>query len=274
MSTISIAEGFYPQMPASTYYKSQALGSSLIKLLDPKHPPLDFWWACPWLNKQADIPEEKTEALMFGNAMHMLMLEPDRFHASFNIKECHASSLPNTLGRGQLNEMLLMQKQLQRMPLLSQLVANGKPEVSMFWVHEATGTPCRGRLDFLKDYTIVDLKFVLEVNERSIPKMVTDYGYDVQAAAYLYGLRKVTGSKMANFVFLFQEKKPPYKIMARYLEQDVLAEGMLKYEAAMLRYQECLAKYGTEPWEGYADQVQSLDATQMPRYWSGSGQVV
>jgi len=272
---MNIPEGFYPAMPAATYYKSHELGSSLIKKLDPKLPPLDFWWACPWLNTRYVQPNTKSDALIFGSAMHMFVLEPERFMASYTIKpNCHSSTLPNTIGEGQYGEMLLMKSMLDAMPILSNLVKNGQPEVSMFWTHEATGTPCRGRLDFLKDYTIVDLKFVQEVNEDTMPRMIADYGYDIQAAAYLYGLRKVTGKDIGNFVFLFQEKKPPYKIIACCLDKDILAHGLAKYEAAMHRYQECLAKYGTEPWAGYADQVQNLDATQMPRSWSGAGLVI
>lgn len=268
---MKISEGFYPAMPASTYYKSHAMGSTLIKLLGEEHPPLDFWYACPWLNTSAPVLQEKSEALLFGNAMHMMLLEPERFEATFTIKHgVETSTLPNTLGQGQHEQMLRMRDQMLRLPLLSQLICNGRSEVSMFWEHEETGAPCRGRLDFLKDYTIVDLKFVQEVNARSVPKMVTDYGYDVQAAAYLYGLQRVTGNDLGNFIFLFQEKQPPYKVMARYLEQDVLQEGLSKYEAAMRRYRDCMERFGTAQWEGYADQVESLDASQMPRWWSGS----
>lgn len=272
---MQIKSGFYPAMPAGTYYKSHAIGSSLMKLLDDNNPPLDFWWACPWLNLKAGLLEEKSEALHYGNAMHMLILEPERFKATFTIKpNCHSSTLHNTLGQGQLDEMLLMREQLMGMPLLSQLISNGQPEVSMFWQHEATGTPCRGRLDFLKEYTIVDLKFVREVNRRSVRNMIAEYGYDVQAAAYLDGLRRCTGKDIGNFIFLFQEKQAPYKVMAVHLNESVLAEGRSKYDAAMQRYQDCLKAYGTNQWAGYADEVESLDATEMPRFWSGSGNVV
>lgn len=266
-----IAQGFYPAMPASTYYKSHAIGSSLMKLLLEDNEPADFWWACPWLNPDAGVLEEKSEALLFGNAMHMMILEPERFAASFTIKPgVNTSTVPGCLGQGQHEQMLRMRDVLLSKPTLARLILGGKSEVSMFWEHEETGAPCRGRLDFLKDYTVVDLKFLQEVNKRAVAEAIAKYNYDMQAASYLDGLRRVTGRDDGNFVFLFQEKHPPYKIMARVLEGDVLAEGKSKYEAAMRRYQNSLSLYGTARWPDYEDEVGAIDATQMPRWWSGN----
>lgn len=270
MSAFKMPDGMYPALVAETYYKDPSIGSTLQKLLLPDKPPLDFWYSCPWLNTAAPLVEEKKEALMFGNGMHMLLFEPDRFKATFTIKDgVEKSLIPNHLGEGQFEMMLAMRTELLNYKTLAKLVLGGKAEVSMFWTHES-GAPCRGRIDFLKASTMVDYKAVQEVSVEAIARMVSEYGYDMQAASYLDGLKRTTGRDDGNVVYLFQEKKPPFKVMAVAFDDAIITEGKSKYDAAMQRYVNCLEMFGKKRWEGYPDTILDLTPDRMPKWWSGN----
>ena len=261
--------GFYDVMPAPAYYASHHIGSSLMKKLLPKYTAKDFWYPS-WMNPNRPDDDEVKEALHIGRAMHHFMLEPHTFHSHWNIKQgVNKSGMANTIGEGQFEEMKTMKAEWATMPRLAQLVQGGRFEVSMFWEHPETGAPCRGRLDYLKDVTVVDLKFVAEVDERAIPRMIAEYHYDIQAAAYLDGLKITTGRDDGRFVLAFQEKKPPYKIVARVLGEDILAMGRSKYEQCCRRYKEFLDAYGPDkPWPAFEDKVGILTGSDMPSWWS------
>jgi hypothetical protein len=276
---IEMADGIFPDLPPELYYGTAAIGSSLIKWLAPQYTPADFWERS-WMNPH--IEPVDTKALQFGRAMHTLVLEPNAFETYFGIKRgVRSTTMQGMVGEGDYERMLRMRDRLMANTHIARLLTGGKPEVSLFWKHES-GAPMRGRFDYLNGFTSVDLKFVEEISDTLVGELVARYQYDTQAAQYHDGLSRYAKQKghdgaIGNHVIIFQEKAAgsPHKVVAVVLEDDVLAEGKSKYEAACRKYQECVAQYGTDkPWPAYEDKVLSLDGTMMPRWWSGAGNVV
>lgn len=276
---LMMPDGIYPDLPPELYYNTAAIGSSLIKWLAPHYTPADFWERS-WMNTK--IEPVDTKALAFGRAMHTLVLEPNVFETHFSIKRgVKSTTTQGMVGEGDYERMLRMRDRLMANTHIARLLTGGKAEVSLFWKHES-GAPMRGRFDYLNGFTSVDLKFVEELSDTIVGELVARYQYDTQAAQYHDGLKRCaeqaghTGA-IGNHVIIFQEKAAgsPHKVVAVVLEDDVLAEGKSKYEAACRKYQECVASYGTDkPWPAYEDKVLSLDGTMMPRWWSGAGNVV
>lgn len=273
---VSMPDGLYPNLPPELYYNTAAIGSSLIKFLDPQYAPADFWTRS-WMNP--NIKPKDTKAFRFGRALHTFMLEPHLFETYFSIKRgVQSTSVAGFIGEGDFGTMQRMRDKLMGHANISQLIQGGQAEVSLFWKHES-GAPMRGRFDYLKKYTSIDLKFVEEISDRIVGEIVARYQYDTQAAQYHDGLSRYAkhqghADAVGNHVIIFQEKAPdsPHKVMAVILEDDVLAEGKSKYETSCCRFQECVAQYGTaKPWPDYEDKVTSLDGTMMPRWWSGAG---
>lgn len=276
---ISMPAGLYLDMPPELYYNTAAIGSSLLKYLADDYTPEDFR-VRSWMN--LDKPPFDTKALRFGRAQHMLMLEPNLFDTYYTVKQgTKSSSVPGCIGGGDFDTMRRMRDVMMSKPKIYSLITGGHAEVSLFWEHES-GAPMRARFDYLKAFTSVDLKFVEEISDRLVGDIVARFQYDTQGAHYHDGLAHYAKQQgfteaVGNHVIILQEKAEgsPHKVKAIVLEADVFGEGKSKYDAACRKYSDCVSQYGTQGrWPDYEDKVESLDATMMPRWWSGAGIVV
>jgi PDDEXK-like uncharacterized protein DUF3799 len=138
------------------------------------------------------------------------------------------------------------------------LFTHGAPEQSMVWRDEATGVLCRAKADWLTRDGIVDYKTARTVRPASLPKAVHEHGYFVQAAFYLRGFRATdqTGLNRAPFfVFVAQEKEPPYLVTVFQLADEALAYGDRLCAEALERYRDCLA---ADEWPGYSDDIEDI----------------
>lgn len=157
-------------------------------------------------------------------------------------------------------------------PQLGKSFADGAAEVSVFWVDEETGVPCKTRFDYLKPLAIIDLKsFVLRdtLPDRAIVRAVTFYKYHIQADFYLraaeqlaglvaagqvYGdhdeqfLRDVVDNPQKTFLFVWQAKDVGLTIGKVLGPGIVLDLGHVAVEDALLRWRDAWAKWGTAEW--------------------------
>lgn len=79
------------------------------------------------------------------------------------------------------------------------------------------------------------------------------YGYDVQAAWYLWGARELgLADRSAAFLFLVQEKEPPYLTSTVQLDAQAMRIGEQKARAAMRLYAECVE---SGRWPGYPEEI-------------------
>lgn len=105
----------------------------------------------------------------------------------------------------------------------------GEAEGSYFTVDEETGVMLRTRPDWLTwingQLTIVDYKTTGDATERGFRQSVGKYGYHQQAAWYIDSLCEVYGVDDAKFVFIAQEKEPPYYCEAYTLNNIAILEG-------------------------------------------------
>lgn len=128
------------------------------------------------------------------------------------------------------------------------MFTDGKAEQTLIWREDDTW--CRARLDWLHD----SFKYVDDykttsatANPEVISRTVFNNGWDIQAAFYLRGLKKLTG-KDAEFRFCVQETFPPYALSVIGLNPDTLLIGHKKVEYAIETWARCLAE---DNWPGY-----------------------
>lgn len=143
-------------------------------------------------------------------------------------------------------------------PIAPKLFTHGAPEQSMVWRDKATGVLCRAKVDWLTRDGIVDYKTARTVRPASLPKAVHEHGYFVQAAFYLRGFRATdqTGLRRAPFfMFVAQEKEPPYLVTVFQLADEALAYGDRLCAEALERYRDCLA---ADEWPGYSDDIEDI----------------
>lgn len=71
-------------MPEDDYFMMPCIGSSF--LMDMRRCPRYLWHGSPWCPEEERRPLKKTESMEFGSAMHLYLLEPDRFFDVYRVE--------------------------------------------------------------------------------------------------------------------------------------------------------------------------------------------
>ncbi|MDR7278907.1 PD-(D/E)XK nuclease-like domain-containing protein [Catenuloplanes atrovinosus] len=138
----------------------------------------------------------------------------------------------------------------------------GTPEQALIWQDRQTGVWLRALVDWLPDpgpgrLIVADYKTTRSAAPADLAKVVYDYGYHQQAAWYLDGVRALglAGELPPAFVFVAQEKTPPYLVTV--FEPDLMALRIGAYlnRQAIDLYAQCVA---TGRWPGYSDDVELI----------------
>src|SRR5690606_18888594 len=75
------------------------------------------------------------------------------------------------------------------------LLTGASPEVSILWDDDATGTRCRGRIDYMRHQgLLVDLKTAASATPASWGQISARLGYDTQKIHYSTGWHDLTGT--------------------------------------------------------------------------------
>lgn len=101
------------------------------------------------------------------------------------------------------------------------LLSSGEPEVSAYALDEPTGVMRRGRFDWLNGDMLVDYKTAVSAEKRAFENAAASFGYDMQAAWYL-DLAAANGLAPRGFVFIVQEKEPPYEVACIQLDPEAV----------------------------------------------------
>lgn len=254
-------------MPPEEYHKHPAISKSGLDQFDKSPEHYRYW---------KDNPKEATPAMTFGTAYHMAVLEPERFDKTYiaidgnrnstTVKEAIAEAENAgkvVLKQAELDKVLAMREALFRKETARSLLS-GTKEASFFWTDPDYGVECKARIDtFLGVDILVDLKSTESALDIDFTKSIINYNYYVQAAFYCDGYEAVTGRKAKGFVFIPQEKNPPYSCAFYNLIDDDVAFGRKKYKYLLRDYAECLA---TNEWRGLEDKISSI---WLPSYVTG-----
>lgn len=115
-------------------------------------------------------------------------------------------------------------------PLLRSMFEADKSnhEVSAFWEYKHAGRnfgACM-RMDFYGENMgiIIDSKFMQTGSPRSFYRDVWKYGYHIQCAWYLDGMKAITGQDF-KFLFLVVEKTFPWNVQLYEIDQDWIDKG-------------------------------------------------
>ena len=153
-------------------------------------------------------------------------------------------------------------------PVAAALFAKGRPEVSLFWVDEATGVKCRARLDWLPEKVagrrliVPDLKSAASSEPGKFSKAAADYGYHQQQDHYLDGIRATGLDDDPAFLFVVAEKDPPHVVtVGQFAQPDDLRLATAMNDRARRVFRECAEN---DHWPGYVEGIASLE---LPAYY-------
>lgn len=284
--------GIYFNMSNEDYHNDKSLSNSGMGnlLYTPKFgittpTPKKYWWSSPF-NKDREPLD--THALKTGRALHTLLLEPHKFHDEFKIKAgVKNTSKEGYIGEGAYNEIKKAVEAVKLEKNIWPLFQSGYPEVSIFWIDEETGVPCRARMDYLGLYIAADLKST--TNAYDLGYSIADFGYYRQAGLYLHGIQKIKELIAQNkavvadcpdadwldnflstihdkFVFAFQEKTAPFTTRGEALCEQTVALGLERARHSMEVFKQNYEQYGESMWPtGFEGGVNITTLDELPQ---------
>lgn len=264
LTDVVITEPGVYDLPDYVYHSDPVPGGSLSqsgakKLLPPNCPALFRYWA--------DHPEEHKQVFDFGKAAHRMVLGTGATLAVIDAedwktkraqqerRDAYAAGEVPLLTR-EYEVVQAMAAALREHPFASALFTNGRPEQSLFWLDGDVMR--RAMLDWLPNPTngrivVPDYKTCVSAEPGKLSKTIADYGYAQQHGWYLDALRALgLADETAAFVFVFQEKTPPYLITVAQVDVTALRIGQHLNRRAIDLYAECVAN---DRWPGYSDDV-------------------
>jgi hypothetical protein len=217
-------------------------------------------------------PRPPTDALVLGSAAHEWLLEGETWpQRHFVLPDLHDARTKD--GRDRLaaiakdglrpikavdfEAIKAMREALAAHDFARSAFRHGRAETAMFWRDAIFDVWCRGRLDFLpySGRVFPDYKTCASAQPDAIRRSIASYGYHQQAAWYVDGIRALGVCDDPIFLFVFQEKAPPYLVTCVALDEDALGWGRQLNERAKGTFRRCLS---TGRWPGYADDILTL----------------
>jgi hypothetical protein len=269
-----LAPGAYADLDPNLYHADHGVGSSCLKVF--KRSPLHYWTQCA--DPDRVIPEP-TPAQKVGTAYHVALFEPEAFADRYTIvpadvdrrnkagKEAYAALLAT--GRELIDAddaaaVLAMATVVHKHPMGKALLGTPNTwmrEVSIFV--DVDGLTCKIRPDFcilpcaaFPNGLIVDGKSCEDAREDAFGRSVWRYEYGFQAAYYADMWRRhFRTAGLPPFIWLAQEKSPPYAPAFYSASREVLAHGRSLYEPLLEQLQACRA---ANTWPGYPTGISEL----------------
>jgi hypothetical protein len=296
-------DGIWFGLQEDEYHNDLALGSSDMKKL--AFSPPDYWFGSPM--NPARKPQEQTDALKFGKAMHLFVLEgPALFKAAYAPTEYPGNIKAGIKERKQIAEegkeplkadewerVQLAGTMIRSNPHIGRAFRGGEPEVSIFWTSPA-GIRKKCRIDYLKPKATVDLKSIRV--SRNIPfpeacrRAIAEFRYDLQAEHYregrvaarqLFADGAVTGdhdrgllaAAMAEpdvpFVFVFYKAEGAPLTYGTVISpgSPILEGARIALDRADANYLEFMGKFGADLPWVLDEPLNELDMSEMPAWF-------
>lgn len=259
-------------VPDADYFAFPAVSNSLLSQPTPAH-----------MRAYLDGTDTDTPSRAFGRAYHMGALQPMAYATRYAVPgECaaelktgggctatgkvlvggrwycsrrghapdgvpaDAGILP--IGQADHDTIMAMSSALRDVPAIRNLIdLPGGFELSIRW--EEDGVVCKARVDFVApDHGVaLDLKSARDASPDGFARAAANYRYNRQEAWYRRGLRAV-GIDIRAFVFVAQEKAPPYAAAAYTIPDYAVAAGEAEAISRLVEYQ---ASKDTGHWPAY-----------------------
>lgn len=258
--------GWYPDLSAEDYHRDPVVGGSLsssgARALLPPSCPARFRW-------DQDHGQAPRRTFDLGHAAHRLVLGRGaeletvdatdwRTKAAKEKRDAAREAGRVPLLTHEMATVEAMAEQLRKHPVAARLLAedDGAAEQTVVWQDQATGVWCRARYDWLPNpqagrrLVLVDYKTAASTELEALKRAMHQFGYHQQAAWYLQGATEVFGVADPGFVFIAQERTPPYLVTVFTPDVVALRIGAERNHVARCVYARCTE---TGYWPAYDD---------------------
>ncbi len=269
LKPINYENGVY-EISNAAYHEASALSrSALMKF---KKSPYHYWYE--YLSGEA-AHVEGTPAMVFGELVHTLSLEPHEFENRFVVApECDRrtkegkkiwsifqAALTNCdqvpVKAEEVEVAKRMSWKVRDNTLVDSLLEDSSIEYSVFFTHATTGIQCKIRPDIWNGGVVGDLKTTMDASYRAFQSSAWKYGYFLQAGMMKQGLYSI-GIELEKFIFIPVEKEPPYAVGLNILDDEALDYGSQQFDKLMEQVARCR---DSGNWQDYG--IQNL---MLPNY--------
>lgn len=276
---MTLAVNSFHRLDAATYHAdpcdTPSLSSSIAKILvdqSPKHAYL----AHPKLGGHHWDPTASQDtgslihALMLGESAPIVVVDAKDFKTK---AAQEARDEAKAAGKLPVTEPAFLKLRSVATTLLTTLSNEygirffGESELAAIWEEpinedDGDGEPvlCRAMFDHLIESRCIvyDLKTISSAHPDKCSRQMSEYGYDVQWAAYTSALRTIRPSFAGreDFVFLFCEVEPPYCVTPVRPSGEFRHLGEMRWARAKRTWAECLK---TGKWPGYTSGIINVE---------------
>lgn len=243
---------------------------STLKLMDQS--PAAYLYAL--LNHRAG---GDSDAMQQGRAVHTRVYEPELFKSTCVVyedrragkdweafeKKQHAEG-HEVLTIATHANVVAIADAVRSSAMAAPFLTGGKREQTMLWnlrrpklgAVEGYEMAMKGRPDFVRADSIVDLKTTRSAKPRDFGRSAHELLYYVQAALYVDGLAIATNTPRRPYWIIAVETKAPYVVQVYHVTDMQLALGRAKYWEMLDRL--CVCRE-TGHWPGYATAPMDLE---------------
>jgi hypothetical protein len=194
----------------------------------------------------ATVSQPPPRGASLGDALHAMLLEPDRFEENF-VQAAPGTPVARLRGPEELFERAWLSAReceaLRAMargvrectrPRISGWLEHGAKEVSLDG-SDAGGGRWKGRPDCFTEEVILELKTASDIRPQRFARARERFGYDLQAALYLEGVERLTGTR-PRFLYVVVESVRPHAVWVQEPSPEELARARLSLQAVRARF--------------------------------------
>ncbi len=280
-----IKAGIYFKLPREVYHADPALSHS--GMVDILSHPLDYWVNSPLNPRRKQF--NQSEAMLFGDRCHSLLLEGDGFFKRFLVQGSREPQNNRVfLGKIEFDRIKEAVTRVRQVKMGDDHFKLGYPEVSIFWPHKS-GIMLRARIDYLRTFGGIDYKLIRSIGNSTIGSAIADHGLDIQCALYCDGIRTIrklikqgkavvegdphpewleefVNEKDCLFRFFFQRSTPPYVWrLIKNLDAEIMAVAEGDMLTAIHIYKTYIEKYGAAEWPANDGTAEEFSIYNVPR---------
>jgi len=238
--------------------------------------------------KPDDAPDKPTKPQLNAWQRFGTLAKPSKAQISANEKTTEklrwwdafatANEGKESVDAGDIAEAKLCQDGLNADPKCREFLAlPGFSEVEIQWVDEATGLPCKAKLDRLARHAIIDLKTAADATTEGFKKAAFRLGYHRQAAWYLGGVESalkqgtlppavadlLQGVAPKLFVFPVVEKDDEHLAHCFPATEDFIQRGRDENALLMRELKHCML---TGNWPGLSQHESGMTPLGLPSW--------
>lgn len=254
-------------IPDELYHGDPVPGGSLSstgarKLLPPSCPAKFRWEQQHPVHKAVFDLGKAAHLLVLGAGAEIVCIDAAdwRTNAAKDQREAARAEGKTPLLPAEYRQVQAMAAALRAHPVASVLFdpERGSAEQSLFWQDPVTGIWCRSRLDWMRDeipgqrFIVADYKTADCAEPGSFARSAANFGYHQQDAFYCDGVTALGLAEDPAFLFVVQEKAPPYLVSICELTEPDREAGRRLNRLATEIYRDC-SEAGV--WPGYSTEI-------------------